>query len=242
MADTQRTQQVAVLGLGRFGSAVARELTRLGHEVLGVDRSEQAVQETAADVTHAAQADVTHERTLQELGLGDFDAAVVAISSNLEASILATVLCRRVGVRRIIARAGSALHAVILEQVGATRVVSPEHETGVRLARSFAAPAVQDYLDVAPGYGIARVAVAAGLAGKRLAEVEFPLDAPDSPAARLTTIALVRGGTVLLNPEPAEVAQVGDAVIVAGRDEDLARLPGVPAPPSAPRPPRPSSA
>ena len=222
MAGTQRTQQVGVLGLGRFGHAVARELTRIGHEVLGVDADERAVEAAMADVTQAAQADVTDERALRELGLGAFDTVIVAVAGNLEASILSTVLCKRLGVRRIIARADNALHGTILKQVGATRVVYPQQDTGMRLARSFAAPAVQDYLDVAPGYGIARVGVVAGQAGKRLAEAEPRLDSPDTS---LTLIALVRGNVVLLNPDPAEVVRAEDAFIVAGRDDDLERLP-----------------
>jgi trk/ktr system potassium uptake protein len=235
MTEGQRRQQVGVLGLGRFGRAVARELTRLGHEVLAVDVDERVVAQVMADVTQAAQADVTDERALRELGLGAFDTAVVAVSGSLEASVLGTVLCKRLGVRRVIATAGTALHGAILEQVGATRAVYPEEETGIRIARSFAAPAVQDYLDVAPGYGIARVAVAAGLAGRRLAALALPLAAQEE---RLTPVALVRGRTVLLNPAPEEVVREGDALIVAGRDEDLERLPGQPEAPGSPDAPR----
>jgi trk system potassium uptake protein len=235
MAEGQRMQQVGVLGLGRFGRAVARELTRLGHEVLAVDVDERVVAQVMADVTQAAQADVTDERALRELGLGAFDTAVVAVSGSLEASVLGTVLCKRLGVRRVIATAGTALHGAILEQVGATRVVYPEEETGIRVARSFAAPAVQDYLDVAPGYGIARVEVAASLAGRRLAALALPLATQEE---RLTPVALVRGRTVLLNPAPEEVVREGDALIVAGRDEDLERLPGRAEAPGTPDPPR----
>jgi trk system potassium uptake protein len=237
MVSGQRMQQVGVLGLGRFGRAVARELTRLGHEVLGVDRDERVVEAVMTDLTQTAQADVTDERALRELGLGAFDTAIVAVSGSLEASILGTVLCRRLGVRRVIATAGTALHGAILEQVGATRVVYPEEETGVRVARSFAAPAVQDYLDVAPGYGIARVEVTASLNGRRLDALARLLAVPEE---RLTPIALVRGSTVLLNPGPEEVVREGDALILAGRDADLERLPGrtdAPGDSDAPQPP-----
>jgi trk system potassium uptake protein TrkA len=213
-------RQVAVLGLGRFGQAVARELTRLGHEVLAVDSSERVIQDVVEDVTHAAQADITDEDALRELGLGTFDAAIVAVSGDLEVSILATVLLRRLGVRRVVAKAATALHGSILEQVGATRVVYPERETGVRVAHSFAAPGVRDYLDVAPGYGIARVAVAEGLAGKSLDELDL------RRAFGVTAVALHRVGAVTLNPPPSEVLRSGDDLIVAGRDEDLERLPG----------------
>ena len=145
-------RQVAVLGLGRFGQAVALELTRLGHDVLAVDRDERVVQSIADDVTHAVQADITDPDTLEALGLADFDTAIVAVSETLEASIMATVLLRRIGVRRIIAKAAHDLHGSILEQVGAMQVVYPERETGFRVAHSFHAPGVQDYLDAAPGH------------------------------------------------------------------------------------------
>jgi trk system potassium uptake protein len=218
-------RQVAVLGLGRFGGAVARELTRLGHEVLAVDSSERVVQEVLPDVTHAAQADVSDEDALRELGLADFHTVVIAITSNLEASILATALMRRLGVRRILAKAGSELHGSILHQVGATRVVYPELETGMRVAHSFAAPAVQDYLDVAPGYGIAKVPIPPSAAGKSLADIG------SRAAYSVTVLALHRRGEVTLNPLPAEVLQAGDELIVAGRDDDLERLSVAGAPP-----------
>jgi trk system potassium uptake protein TrkA len=213
-------RHVAVLGLGRFGRSVARELTRLGHDVLAVDASEKQVAEVADDVTHAARADMTDGETLAELGLAEYDTVVVAVSSNLEASILATAYLRQLGVRRIIAKAANELHGSILRQVGATRVVHAERETGVRLAHSFAAPGVLDYLDVAPGYGIARVRIDAALAGKSLAAADL------RRAHGVEVIALHRSGTVTLNPADGEVLREGDDLIVAGRDEELERLPG----------------
>jgi trk system potassium uptake protein len=218
-------QNVAVLGLGRFGQAVARELTRLGHDVLAIDSDEQVVQELADEVTHAVEADVTDAEALQELGLADFDTAIVAISSHLEASVLATVLLKRLGVKRILAKAANELHGSILEQVGASRVVYPEHETGVRVAHSFAAPGVRDYLDVAPGYGIARVVAFEAWTGKSLGQLDLRQN------CGLSVIALTRDGTVTLHPGPSETLRAGDQLIVAGRDEDLERLPAVPARP-----------
>jgi len=211
--------QVAVLGLGRFGSAVAAELTRLGHEVLAIDASEKVVQEVSADVTHAIQADVTEAAALEELGLGEFDTAVVATSSSLEVSVLATVQLKRLGVRRIVAKAANRLHGSILEQVGATRIVYPEQETGIRLAHSFAAPGVRDYLDAAPGYGFARVGVPEAWIGRALGEID------PGRSYGVMAIAIHRTGTVTLNPDRSEVLRRTDELIVAGLDEDLERLP-----------------
>jgi trk system potassium uptake protein len=210
-----RTQQVAVLGLGRFGSAVARELTRLGHEVLAIDSDERIIQEIAEDVTHAAQADITDDAALEELGLAEFDTAIVAISSNLEVSILATVLLRRLGTPIVVAKASNQLHGSILAQVGATRVVYPEHDTGVRVAHSFAAPGVHNYLSVAPGYGIALFDVPNNWVGKTIGE----LIQQGSP--RVTIVAVSRSSSVTMNPDASEVLRAGDQIVVSGVDESL---------------------
>jgi len=212
-------RQVAVLGLGRFGSNVARELARLGHEVLAVDTSEKAVQDVANDVTHAAEADITDPDALSALGLGDFDTVIVGVSSDLEVSVLATALLRRLGVKRIVAKAATELHGSILEEVGASRVVYPERETGFRLAHSFAAPGVGDYLDVAPGYGVARAAVAESWIGKSIGELDM------EKSCGVTAMLINRGGNVIVGPPASEILRPGDVLIVAGLDDDLERLP-----------------
>lgn len=213
-------RQAAVLGLGRFGQAVARELTRLGHDVLAVDINERIVQELADEVTHAVRADMTDGETLRELGIGDFDIVIISVSGNLEVSILTTVQVKRLGPRRILAKAADDLHGSILEQVGADRVIYPERETGLRVAHSYAAGGVRGYLDVAPGYGIARIVVDETFIGQTLGEINF------SRTYGVAVIALYRGKTVTLSPASSETLEAGDNLIVAGLDEDLERLPG----------------
>ncbi len=211
--------QVVVLGMGRFGMAVAVELTNLGHEVLAVDNDERAIRECADTVARAVQADVTDLEVLKELGVARFNTAIVAIASNLQASILCTVTLKQLGVARIIAKAGTAIHGVILEQVGASRVIFPEKETGARLAHSIAATGIRDYLDVAPGYGFARIAVPPSWTGKRLDDLGL------KRAYGVTPMALHHERAVTLNPHVSEVLQPGDDLIVAGLDGDLAKLP-----------------
>ena len=118
------------------------------------------------------------------------------------------------------AKAANELHGSILEEVGAHRVVYPERETGVRVAHSFAAPGILDYLDVAPGYGLARAPVSGAWVGKSLSELDL------QASCGVHTVLLARAGDVLLGPPGSEVLQAGDVLIVAGRDEDLERLPG----------------
>ncbi len=213
-------EQVMVIGLGRFGSAVARELERLGHQVLAIDRGEQQVNDIAADVTHALQLDAADEDALRSAGAGDFQTAIVAISTDAEPSIFATMVLKRLGVRSVIAKAGSQLHGEILSRVGADRVVLPERETGLRLAHSFNVPNVIDYLDVAPNFGIEKIRPPASFIGKSLGELDL------KTRLGLTPIALRRGQQVFVNPARDERVAEGDELILIGRDDKLDQLRG----------------
>jgi len=211
-------QQVMVIGLGRFGSSVARELERLGHEVLAIDRSEQRVNEIASDVTHALQLDAADEDALRSAGAAEFSTAIVAISTDAEPSIFAVMVLKRLGVANVIAKAGSLLHGEILSRVGADRVVFPERETGLRLAHSFNVPNVIDYLDVAPGFGIEKIHPPRSFIGRSLAELDL------KGKLGLTPIAIRRGAQVFVNPAREERVADGDELIVIGRDEKLDQL------------------
>jgi trk system potassium uptake protein TrkA len=213
-------EQVMVIGLGRFGSALARELERLGHEVMAVDRSEQLVNDIAPEVTHALQLDAADEDALRAAGAGDFNTAIVAISSAAEASIFATMVLKRLGVRTVISKAGSLLHGEILARVGADRVVFPERETGLRLAHSFNVPNVIDYLDVAPNFGIEKIHPPRSFIGKTLGELDL------KGRLGLTPIALRRAQQVFVNPAREERLADGDELILIGRDEKLEQLRG----------------
>ena len=205
---------VLVIGLGRFGTAAARELMALGHEVLAVDQSETIVNEIAPDVTHAVQLDAADEAALRAIGAADFEHAIVAISSGVEASVFAVMALKQLGVSNVIAKAGSHLHGAILERVGADRVVFAELEMGQRVAHSFALSDVVEYLDVAPRFGIVKVRPPARWVGRRLDEV----------GESLTPVSLRRGDAVTVNPPRDEVIQAGDEVILIGKDDLIERL------------------
>jgi trk system potassium uptake protein len=213
-------EQVMVIGLGRFGSALARELERLGHEVMAVDRNEQRVNDIAPEVTHALQLDASDEDALRAAGAADFNTAVVSISSDAEPSIFATMVLKRLGVRTVISKAGSVLHGEILARVGADRVVFPERETGLRLAHSFNVPNVIDYLDVAPNFGIEKIRPPKSFVGKTLGELDL------KGRLGLTPIALRRAQQVFVNPAREERVAEGDELILIGRDEKLEQLRG----------------
>jgi trk system potassium uptake protein len=208
-------QQVLVIGLGRFGSAAARELHVLGHEVMAVDSSERIVNEIAADVTYAVQLDASDEHALRAAGAGDFDHAIVSISTSIEASIFAVMALKNLGVRNVIAKASSPLHASILERIGADRVIQPERETGQRTAHAFSIPNVLDYLDVAPRFGIAKVRPPVSFIGRTIGELALPAK------MKLTPVALCRDDRVIVNPHPSETVRETDELILIGLDERL---------------------
>ena len=208
---------VLVIGLGRFGSEAARELMRLGHDVLAVDRDERAVNDIAPDVTHALQVDATDLDALKGIGAGEFDHAIVAISGSAEPSIFATMALKQLGIGNVIAKAGTALHGSILQRVGADRVVYPEREMGARVAHLFPYSNVSDYIDIGPAFGITMLRPQESFVGKTIGELQLG-------PRQLSPVALRRGDKVTVNPGPSERIQAGDQLILVGRDAGLEGL------------------
>jgi trk system potassium uptake protein TrkA len=211
-------RQVVVLGLGRFGATVATTLTQHGHEVLGIDEDRERVDALGDHLTHVVQADVADEDAMRDLGIEDFDVGVVAIARNIEASVLATMLLKRLRVRRVIARAATTLHEEILFRIGADRVVLPEREMGVQVAHTVGAPQVEDYLGVTQGYGLSRLYLPDSFAGQALADLDLPR------RTGLMVVLLLRGDEVTITPPPTLRVMVNDQVVVAGPVTALERL------------------
>lgn len=211
-------QQVVVLGLGRFGSAVATELVRFGHEVLGVDSDLLVVQRLSENLSHVVQADVTDEDTLVQLGVRDFDAAIVGITGSLETSILATLVLKRLGVPRVIVKARNEMHGDILARVGADRVVYPERDTGVRVAHSWSSAAITDSLDVVEGYAVSKVVVPTSMVDHTIGE------AMATGAFKLALMLLARGARVTVYPDSGTLLRTGDVLVIGGELDEMERF------------------
>ncbi len=208
----------AVIGLGRFGSSVATTLVELGHQVLGVDRDGDKVQDLAQTVTHVVQADATDEDVLRSLGLRNFPTVVVAIGQDLEASVLVTMLLKEMGVARVVAKAASVTHGKLLARIGADRVVFPERDMGVKVARSLAEHDILDYIEVTPDVSVAEVVAGEKLWGKNLRQLDL------RARFRVTVLALRRGDGVLISPHPDEPIRRGDILVVIGENDNLEKL------------------
>ena len=211
-------KQVVVIGLGRFGATIAREAAVIGHDVLAIDRDERAVEALKGEVAHAVRADATELEALEQLGLKSFPVGIVAIGSNQLANIMVTMHLIALGVRNVVSRANSEVHARILERLGATRVVQPERETGVRVAHTFAAPNVLEYLDLTPDHGVSKLRAPSSMIGKTLSDSRL------SSQFGLTVLLLVRGLEIVVNPTSFTEIKNGDTLVVVGEDEQLEKV------------------
>jgi len=214
-------KQVVVIGLGRFGSSVVRSLYNLGHDVLAIDNDESRVQQIMGQATYALTGDATDESVLRELGIPDYDAAVVAIGSAVVPSIMASVLLKTLEVPYIVSRAYNDLHGNTLERIGVDKVIHAESEMGVRLAHSLFNPNVQEYLEVTPNFGISKMRVPSRFVNMSLKELGFS-NARDKYG--LAVLAIRRRSDITLNPDGDDRLQAGDTLVLAGRDELLDRL------------------
>jgi trk system potassium uptake protein TrkA len=214
-------KQVIVAGLGRFGASMAGTLYQMGHDVLALDTDPRRVQDVMGQVTHPVAADATNEATLRELGVSNFDVAVVAIGSNVEANIMAAVLFKSIGIPFLVARARNPLHAQTLERIGADIVVQPELERGTRIARSLFNPDVLEYMELAPSFGISKVRVPDEMCNKTLKDAGLST-ARDKYG--LAVLGVRRGKDLILLPAEEERLRAGDLLVIASSDDLLEKL------------------
>lgn len=213
MADRKRPRasagSVIVIGLGRFGSALATTLEQLGDEVLGVDASEERVADLKDSLTHVVEADTTDIRALEQLGARDFDRAVVAIGSDMEASILTTAALVDLGIRDIWAKAMTRPHSRILERIGATHVVFPEAQMGERVAH-LVAGRVLDFVPLDSGFALVEATAPTSMCGRSLGDIGIR-------AKHGVTIVCVKpsGGTFTYATADT-VLGPGDLIVIAG--------------------------
>ena len=212
-------KQVAVIGLGRLGIALATTLHSLGHDVLALDVNEKNVQSIASQITHTVQADATNEATLRELGIGNFDIAIVT-TSDVASSVLTTVLLRKLGVGYIIARAENELHGSILEKIGADKVVYPEREMGTMIAHVLTLGDVIDYIPVTIGYGVVKLIAPPSFVGQTLSDLGF------GPKGKwkVAVVLILRKQEVTITPSGAEMVKLGDTLVVSGNWDSLEEL------------------
>lgn len=199
-----------VVGLGRFGSSLARQLCKLGAEVLAMDVRSDLVQQVANDVTHAVVGDAQDLEVLRALGARDFDCAIIAIGDDLAASVLAAMNLKELGVPYIICKAHDNTHRRVLEKLGVDRVIIPEQEHAERLARSLNSHNVLDYIELSEDYGILEVPAPKNWVGKTLKELNV------RAKLGINIIAVGNGGKTNVSPAADYRINSGDIMVVLG--------------------------
>ncbi|MFT9494620.1 potassium channel family protein [Anaerosolibacter sp.] len=211
-------KQFAVIGCGRFGASVARTLYGSGHDVLAIDQNEDVIQELADAVTHAVQVDATDESSLKSLGVRNFDVAVIAIGSDIQSSILITLLAKELGVKYVVAKAQNELHARILYKTGADRVVLPEREMGVRVAHNLVSSNILDYIELAPDYSIVEITPLKEWVGKSLKDINIRVK------YGVNIMAIKQKSEINISPGAQDIICNDDIVVVVGHNSDILKI------------------
>lgn len=213
-----KNKEYIVIGLGRFGSSVAKQLEANGCKVLAVDSNEKRVRQVAEYVTLAMCMDITNEDSIQELGVKNFDGAVISIGHNLEAAVLATIWAKEQGVTQVIAKAYDEMQGKILTKVGADEIVYPERETGIHLANNLAFNNLVDAIELTTDYSIIDVPVLNEWIGKNLKELKL------REKYKVNVIGIKRNGQLILNPSADDPTVKNDVFVLLGTNNTLKKL------------------
>jgi len=213
-------KQFVVIGLGRFGTSVARTISELGHDVLAIDKDETMVQAIMNDVTQAVQADARDEEVLRTLGVRNLDIAVVAMGDDLEANILITLMLKEMGIPYVIAKAQSTQHGKVLEKIGADKVIYPEKDMGIRVAHNLVTSNVMDFIELSPQYSIFEILASSHFINKSLGELDF------RAVYGISVIAIKKTeDEIIIAPGANAVINHGDILVIVGNKKLLAKLP-----------------
>ncbi|ARK31536.1 potassium channel family protein [Halalkalibacter krulwichiae] len=211
-------KQFAVIGLGRFGSSVCKELYKQGHQVLAIDSNEEKVNEMTRYSTHSAIANATDEKALQSLGIRNFDYVVVAISGDIQSSILCTLVLKEFGVENVWVKAQNYYHQRVLEKIGADRIVHPEQDMGIRIAQHLTSEKIVDYIELSADYSIVELIATNKVAKKSLIDLDI------RAKYGCTILGIKRGEDINIAPTPTDHIERDDILIVIGHKNDLKRF------------------
>ena len=208
----------AVFGLGRYGEAVAKELVAHGMDVIAVDADERIVNAVADELPICKCADITDPDVIRQLAIANVDVVIIAMANNLEASVMAVTLCKEVGVETVIAKCANEMHQKILTRVGADKVVFPENESGIRLARNLLSSGFVDMVSLAKNVSMIELDVKSEWVGKNLIELNL------RKKYSINVVALRKGDMVSVDIDPHAALQEEDKLIVIANTERLSKL------------------
>ncbi|UCZ53452.1 TrkA family potassium uptake protein [Bacillus shivajii] len=213
-----KKNQFAIIGLGRFGGSVCKELIKLGHEVLVMDNREHKVNEYANIATHSVVADSTDEKTLKSLGIRNFDYVIVSIGDDIQASILTTLVLKELEISQVWVKAKNDYHHKVLAKIGADMIVHPEKDMGRRIAQQLSDEKVIDYIELSDRYSIVELIATTKLRGKTLIDLDI------RAKFGVTILAVKKGEEMDISPMPDTKIDEGDLLIVIGENKDIKRF------------------
>lgn len=211
-------QQFLILGAGKFGQSIALKLQELDQEVMVVDKDPDVVERLAQEISFAVEGDVSHEATLKEIGVRNYDVVIVSIGDDMQASIMTTILVKEMGAKRVVCKAENDLHAKVLYKIGADRVVIPEKEMGKRIAQNLVNKSILDFIDLSDEYAIVEMPVPAAWVNRSVLELK------PRQNHGINIIALKRGDDLLVKITPDTLLTKGDVMVVIGETEEIERL------------------
>ena len=208
----------AIIGLGRYGKAVARELLQNGAEVLAIDADPEVVNAVARVIPHCKCADITNIDTIKQLGIADMDAVIIAIASNLEASVMATMLCKEAGVKHVIVKCANKLHQRMLLKIGADEVTFPEHESGVRLAKNLVSAGFVDIAELSEDVSVIELEVKDEWEGKTLIELSL------RRKYGINVVGIRKQDKLITNIDPEMILRKEMTLVVIANKQSLKKL------------------
>ncbi|WP_449621402.1 potassium channel family protein [Robertmurraya sp. Marseille-Q9965] len=211
-------KEYAVIGLGRFGGSIVRELADQGLEVMAIDFKEERVNEFSMIASHAVMGDTTDESVLKGIGIRNFDHVIVAIGDDIQASILTTLILKELGVKHITVKAQNDYHEKVLLKIGADTVVHPERDMGKRIAHKLVSNSVLDYLELSDEHSIVEIAAGGGVVGHSIIDLDI------RAKYGINIVAIKRGSDINVSPQASEIIQENDVLIVIGADSDINRF------------------
>lgn len=213
--NNSKDKQYIVIGCGRFGSALAKKMCQLGNEVMVIDKNRDIIENIVDEVTHTAILDVTDENDLKSIGLGNFDVAIVAISSDIKASIMATIMAKELGVSKVVCKAKDELEAKVLYKVGADKVVFPERDMGIRVAYNLVSDNILDQINLDPEYSIMEIVTPTKWIGKTIIELNL------RAAYDVTVLAIKTSNGLKVMPSPNYCMKEGNILIIIGNINNI---------------------
>ncbi|MBV4419795.1 TrkA family potassium uptake protein [Clostridium tyrobutyricum] len=211
-------KQYLVIGLGRFGKSIARTLYELGNDVLAVDSNDENVQSISNYVTQAVQTDATEEENLNALGVNNFDVAIIGIGDDIQSSVVVTLLLKEMGIKHVLAKANTELHAKILYKIGADKVVFPEKDTAIRVAHNLVSNGILDFIQLSSEYTATEILCMKEWIGKTLSQLDI------RTIYGINIIAIKRKNDINVSPPSDFKLLEGDIIVAIGKQSQIEKL------------------